>query len=112
MLEKVQKYKEIQKKIEELETEKKALVGEILDLMPQEMSTMELSTYRIKRVSRLSIQIRLASAEALGAVKMQKVVDREVIKRLFKEGHDLPGVSEIKFIQVCIKEESPDPLSI
>lgn len=111
MIEKVQAYKEIQRKMEELEEQKKLLAAEILELMPKETSTVQLNDYRVKRTTRLSIRISLEKAESFGAVKMEKVVDRKVIKELFQQGQDLPDVSEITYIQVYAnsgrKEEEP-----
>ncbi|MBS0652890.1 MAG: hypothetical protein JSR39_05095 [Verrucomicrobia bacterium] len=111
MIEKVQAYKEIQRKMEELEEQKKLLAAEILDLMPKETSTVQLADYRVKRTTRLSIRISVEKAECFGAVKMEKVVDRKVIKELFQQGQVLPEVSEITYIQVYAnsgrKEEEP-----
>lgn len=111
MIEKVQAYKEIQRKMEELEEEKKLLAAEILKLMPKETPTVQLADYRVKRTTRLSIRISVEMAESFGAVKMEKVVDRKVIKELFQQGQPLPDVSEITYIQVYAnsgrKEEEP-----
>lgn len=100
LLKKVQAYKEVQRKIEELEEQKKLLVSEILDLMPKDEPSVQLDAYRVKRTTRLSIRISLQDAEAFGAVKMEKMVDRKMIKELFQEGKTLPDVSEITYIQV------------
>lgn len=100
MLDKVHAYKQIQRSIEELEAQKKLLGEEILELMPNDLSTVHLSAYRVQRVNRLSIRISVKDAEAFEAVKTEKVVDREKIKQLFKQGENIPGVSEINYIQV------------
>ncbi|MBS0605557.1 MAG: hypothetical protein AB7H48_09030 [Parachlamydiales bacterium] len=100
LLEKVQAYKEVQRKIEELEEQKKLLVSEILDLMPKDEPSVQLDAYRVKRTTRLSIGISVQDAEAFGAVKMEKIVDRKIIKELFQQGQTLPDVSEITYIQV------------
>ena len=59
MKEKVQAYKEVQRKIEELEEQKKILAAEILELMPKDSPTVQLDEYRVKRTTRLSIRISL-----------------------------------------------------
>ncbi|MBS0650950.1 MAG: hypothetical protein JSR93_07310 [Verrucomicrobia bacterium] len=112
LLKKVQAYKEVQRKIEELEEQKKLLVSEILDLMPKDEPSVQLDAYRVKRTTRLSIRISIQDAEAFGAVKMEKMVDRKMIKELFQQGKTLPDVSEITYIQVYTnsgpKEETSD----
>jgi len=100
LLEKVQAYKEVQRKIEELEEQKKLLVSEILDLMPKDEPSVQLDAYRVKKTTRLSIGISVQDAEVFGAVKMEKIVDRKIIKELFQQGQTLPDVSEITYIQV------------
>lgn len=100
MLEKIQRYKEIQQQIESLEEAKKALVAEVLEMMPKELARVEVSGYIVKRVNRLSVRMSVEQAEELGVAKMEKVVDRQKIKDFFYQGQCLPGVSEISYIQV------------
>jgi hypothetical protein len=95
---KIAKYVELRQQIKELENQKKALVSEVLELLPQE--TVSIPGYRIKRASLLSIKTSLESAKQLGAVKMKEVIDKEKIKKLYMEGHNPPDVSEVHFIQV------------
>jgi hypothetical protein len=97
---KIAKYAELRQQIEELENQKKALTCEILELFPQEKSTVSIPGYRVKRASLLSIKTSLESAKQFGAVKMKEVIDKEKIKKLYIEGHNPPDVSEIHFIQV------------
>lgn len=98
--EKVNAYKELRSKIEELENQKKLLVAEILQLIPKETKSMQVSGSTVRRYSRLSIKISIENAKILDAVKMQEVVDREKIKKLFDRGEHLPDVEEIHYIQV------------
>lgn len=97
---KIAKYVELRQQIEELENQKKALASEVLELLPQETSTVSIPGYRIKRASLLSIKISLENAKQFGAVKMKEVIDKEKIKKLYMEGHNPPDVSEVHFIQV------------
>jgi len=98
--EKIKAYKELRRKIEELEEKKKVLVAEILDLIPKESKILHVAEYLVKRITRLSIRISLENAKLFGAVKMEEIIDKEKIKKLFALGHSLPDVSEIEFIQV------------
>lgn len=102
---KIAKYVELRRQIEELENQKKALVSEVLEILPQETSTVSIPGYRVKRASLLSIKTSLENAKQLGAIKMKEVVDREKIKKLYMEGHNPPDVSEVHFIQVYTDAE-------
>lgn len=97
---KIARYVELRQQIEELEKEKKALVAEVLALLPQETPITSIPGYRIKRASLLTIKTSLESARQLGAVKMKELIDKEKIKKLYIEGHNPPDVSEVHFIQV------------
>lgn len=97
---KIAKYVELRQQIEDLEQQKKTLVSEVLELLPSETPTVSIPGYRIKRMSQLTIKTSLESAKQLGAVNLKEVVDKEKIKRLYKEGHNPPDVSEVHFIQV------------
>ena len=98
--EKIARYVELRQQIEEMENQKKALVAEVLELIPKETPTASIPGYRIKRASMLSIKTSLNSARQLGAVKMKEIVDKEKIKKLYQEGLNPPDVSELHFIQV------------
>jgi hypothetical protein len=98
--EKVRAYKELGKKIEELEAQKKAIVDQILHILPKETKNVQIAEYQVKRISRLSIKTSLENAKLLGAVKTQEVIDRAKIKDLYEQGLSVPDVTEIQFIQV------------
>jgi hypothetical protein len=98
--EKIAAYKVFGKKIEELEKQKKLLAAEILQSIPKEMNSIDVERYRVRRVSRLSIRTSLESAKLLNAIKMQEVVDKEKIKKLYEQGQEVPDVSEIHYIHV------------
>ena len=104
---KIARYVELRQQIEELEIEKKALMSEVLELLPQKTPSVFIPGYRIKRASLLTIKISLESAKQLGAVKMKEVVDKEKIKKLYLEGHNPPDVSEVHFIQVYSVPAAP-----
>lgn len=106
---KIAKYVELREQIEALENQKKALVSEVLELLPQETATVSIPGYRIKRCSMLTIKTSLENAKQFGAVKMKEVVDKEKIKKLYMEGHNPPDVSEVHFIQVYTDTAAPDP---
>lgn len=97
---KIAKYVELRQQLEELENQKKALVAEVLELLPQEAPIVSIPGYRIKRASLLTIKTSLEAAKQLGAVKMKEMIDKEKIKKLYLEGHNPPDVTEVHFIQV------------
>lgn len=105
--EKVAAYKDLGKKIEELERLKKNIVREILELIPKETKTIHVANYSVKRVRRLSILTSLENAKLFNAVKVQTVVDKEKIKELFEQGQQIPDVTEYEYIQVSslVKEQ-------
>jgi len=98
--EKVKIYKELARQIEELETYKKAIVAEILQLLPKDRKNVRIAEYNVRRMTRLSIRTSLEEAKRFEAVKLEEVIDKEKIKSLFALGHSVPGVSEFQFIQV------------
>lgn len=108
LLEKVKAYSALKEKIEALETQKKALVAEILQLMPKKTKSLPVPGYIVKRAMRLSIKTSLESAKLLGAVKMEEVIDKEKIKGLYALGHPVSDVSEIHFIQVYAAPEKSE----
>ena len=97
---KIAVYKELGKKIDELEQQKKELVAEILQLIPKESKTLQVANYCVKRVSRLSIRTSLENAKLFNAVKMQEVVDKNQLKKLYEQGQQIPDVTEYEYIQV------------
>lgn len=104
---KIARYVELRQQIEELENQKKALMSEVLELLPQETPTVSIPGYRVKRASLITIKTSLESAKQFGAVKMKEVVDKEIIKKLYLEGHNPPDVSEVHFIQVYTVPATP-----
>lgn len=101
---KVAEYIELKRKIEELETRKKALSLEILEFVPKETPRVDLSECWVKRASVFSIKTSLAHAQECGAVKIEEVVDKQKLKELYKSGQNPPGVSEVHYIQVYLKK--------
>jgi len=103
---KVKEYKELQRQIDALERKRKAMMQEILALMPEEAPSMRVANYSVRRVVRLSIGTSLADARTLGATKMREVVDRAKIKELTELGIVVPDVSELRYIQVSTLKSS------
>ena len=104
--EKIARYKDLGRQIDELEKQKKALVAEILLSLPKESKTIQVAGNSVKRIRRLSIRTSLEAAKLFEAVKMQEVVDKAKIKRLYEQGQAIPDVTEIEYIQVSsLKEE-------
>ncbi len=104
---KIERYKELGQRIAELEMQKKALVAEILQSIPKESKSIQVSGHTVKRVRRLSIRTSLEAAKLFEAVKIQEVVDKAKIKRLYEQGQAIPDVTEVEYIQVSsLKEES------
>ena len=105
---KIAAYKDLGKRIEELERQKKVLVAEILQFIPIETKSIQIAGNCVKRVRRLSIRTSIESAKLFHAVKMQEVVDKEKIKRLYEQGQQIPDVTEFEFIQVTtlVKENA------
>ena len=104
--EKIAIYKDVKNKIEELENQKKILVAEILQLIPNEVKSIEVAGDFVKRFCRLSIRTSLENAKLFNAVKMQEVVDKEKIKKLYEQGQQIPDVSEIHYIQVSLSKKT------
>lgn len=103
---KIAKYKELGQQIAELEKQKKTVVAEILHCIPKEMKSIQVAGNSVKRVRRLSIRTSLETAKLFEAVKMQEVVDKAKIKRLYEQGEAIPDVTEFEYIQVSsLKEE-------
>lgn len=98
--EKVKAYKELVSKIEEFEEQKRLLAADILILMPKEKNSVRVAGFQVRRIMRLSIKTSIDEAKLLGAVKLEEVIDKEMIKELFTKGHPVPNVSQIQFIQV------------
>ncbi len=107
---KVRAYKELRRKIEELEEQKKPLIEEILQLMPADAKTLQVAGYQVKRMVRISIRTSLETAKLFDSTKMEEVVDKERLKLLFEQGHPIPDVTQTQFINVTkIKEAEKAP---
>lgn len=91
-------YKDLSKKIEELEEQKKALSLTIMQAMPAK--TLKIAGFVVRCCSRLNIKLTIEEARNFNAVKLEETVDRDKIKALCKDGQLIKGVSEIKYIQI------------
>lgn len=96
--EQIRLHKEISKKIEELEEQKRTLSQSIMQAMTGK--TLQLGDYLVKRFSRLSISMTPDQARTFNAVKFEEVVDKEKIKMLYRSGNPIAGVKEIEYIQI------------
>lgn len=92
-------HKELSRKIEELEEQKKALGMTILQQM-QGRKSLQLAGFLVRRFDRLSIKLSIEEARSLNAVKVEEAVDKDKIKALYHNGHPIKGVSEIQYIQI------------
>lgn len=106
--EKVAKYVELRKQIEELEAQRKTIAVEILECMPKEQQHVDLEQTWIKRATLFSVKTSLKDAQLFDAVRVKEVVDKEKLKELYKLGHNPPGVSEIHYLQVYTKKTTPE----
>jgi hypothetical protein len=96
--EQIKSFDEIGKKIEELEKEKKALGIAIMGQMQEK--TVQVASYIVRRCSRLSIKLSIEDARSLDAIQLEESIDRKKIKALFRQGAQIPGVSETHYIQI------------
>lgn len=97
-------HKELSKKIDELENEKKTLGLAIMHQM--QGKTLTVPGFIVRRYSRLSIKLSIAEARSYNAVKLEETVDKDKIKALCNNGQAIHGVSEIQYIQISITEEN------
>ena len=107
--EKTAVYREICRKIHQLEEEKKSLAQEILAEMPSKK--MVFSGYIARVYTRLVIQVPIEEARRLDATKMVEQVDKEKITEIHKSGVQLEGVKEISYL-VIASEKAPHPSEI
>ena len=94
----VRLHKELSKKIEELEAQRKELGLAILQQMSA--TVINLPGFVVRRCNRLSIKLTIEEARALNAIKIEETVDKDKIKALHKNGHLMTGVSEIQYVQI------------
>lgn len=99
--EQIAAYRELAKKIRELEEQKKALSAMILQQMDTKI--LHVANYVVRRYNRLSIKLSLEEARILDSVKMEEVIDKDRIKSLYEAGNSIPGVTEIQWVQVSEK---------
>lgn len=94
----IKQHKELSKKIEEMEEQKRALGAAIMQQMNNK--TLQVPGYFVRLCNRLSIKLTIDEARYLNAVKMEEVVDKDKIKDLYNSGKPINGVSEIRYIQI------------
>lgn len=104
--EQIRLHKEISQKIEELEQQKRALSVSIMRQMTDK--TLRLGNYLVRKCTRLSIKLTIEEAKALGATKLEEMIDKEKIKALYQKSKTIPGVTEIEYIQVSMDGQLND----
>lgn len=102
--EEIRLHKEISRKIEELEEQKKKLTLAILQAMSGK--SLQFGSYLVRRYSRLSITLPLDQARHYNAVKVEETVDKGKLKELYKAGVSIPGIKEIEYITVSIVDQN------
>lgn len=96
--EQVRLHKELSKKIDELESQKKDLGIAILQQMSDK--TLKFPGLIVRRIDRLSIKLTIEQARALNAIKLEESVDKDKIKVLYNSGQTIDGVCELQYIQI------------
>lgn len=96
--EKVQAYRALTQQIAALEAEKKKLGEEIIALIPGKC--VQLAGCKVWHMQRLNFKTSLEVAKELGATKMQEVLDKKRLKELLEDGHDIPDVSTLHYVQI------------
>lgn len=91
-------HKELSKKIEEMENQRKALGLAIMQQMQSKI--LRLDGFIVRRCSRLSIKISIEQARSLNAIKLEESIDKDKIKTLYNNGQSIQGVNEIEYIQI------------
>lgn len=94
----VRLHKELSRKIEELESQKKDLSSAIMQQMTAK--TIHLPGFIVRCCNRISIKLTVEQARFLNAVKLEETVDKDKIKALYNNGQRINGVSEIQYIQI------------
>jgi hypothetical protein len=95
---KIKLHKELSKRIEELEEQKRILGSEIMKHMPSKI--LRIPGYVVRWCSRLSIKLSIEEARTFNAVRLEEVVDKDKIKALYNTGQSINGISEINYIQI------------
>lgn len=101
--EQIKLHKELSQKIEELEQQKKVLGSTILQQMQDK--TLRVGGFLVRKYNRLSIKLTVEEARAFEATKMEEAVDKDKIKALYHKGNPIPGVTQIEYIQISLREE-------
>jgi hypothetical protein len=91
-------HKEISKKIDELETQKRQLGIAIMQQM--QSKTLQIPGFFVRHCSRFSIKTSLEEARSFNAVRLEEAIDKDKIKALYNCGHQINGVTEIHYIQI------------
>ena len=73
-------HKELSKKIEEMEEQKRQLGAAIMQQM--QSKTLQIPGFIVRHCSRLSIKLTLEEARSFNAVKLEETVDKDTIKAL------------------------------
>lgn len=100
--EKVAAYKRLISQIETLEEEKRNIAAQIIEEMPG--SKFETAEFKATRYQRLSIRLSLEKARELQATKMEELVDKEKIKKMFHSGATMEGVEMRSYLLVSAKK--------
>lgn len=98
----IKNYKEISLAIAALEEQKKALGAAILAQMTGK--SYQTPDYIVRKVERLSFSVAIEDARQYQATKMEETVDKDKIKALYLAGHSIPGITEVKYVQVSEKK--------
>ncbi len=91
-------HKELSKKIEEMEDQKRVLGLAIMQQM--QSKTLRIPGFLVRCCSRLSIKLSIEEARSLNAIKLEELIDKDKIKALYNSGQSINGVSEIHYIQI------------
>lgn len=91
-------HKELSKKIEEMEDQKRVLGLAIMQQM--QSKTLRIPGFLVRCCSRLSIKLSIEEARSLDAIKLEELIDKDKIKALYNSGQSINGVSEIQYIQI------------
>ena len=95
---KIKLHKELSKKIEEMEEQKRSLSITIMQQM--ESKTLRVPGFLVRCCSRINIKLSIEEARSLNAVKVEEIVDKDKIKSLYNDGQPIKGVSEVHYIQI------------
>lgn len=101
--EQIRAYQELGRQIAELEEKKRELNLAILQQMSGK--TMTAAGCVVRRYERLSFRTPIEKARKLGATKMEEVLDKDVLKKLYEAGEEIPGVALSTFIQVSLQKQ-------